>query len=495
MIRKYLLLTVISVFLGGALFADDDLVLRYLTAANNSYSEGRLDKAFSYINIVLSSFSDKDVPQNVLAISETIYFSYLESFKQTRDWPAFAKLKEKLVEFPYVASERITRSVRVLNTFETQDMEWGIGGGAPALAGEDSAEEGPEGSSGYATRLEAMRSSLREENILELQLALEGVRAEAEERSQRLNDSHQQALLDSQQRAWERTLAESKEGSGAMSQLVFFSIIALAGISLLIFFVVVLSMLVANKRAKEQNYKFTEALHTVSRLARTASPQVYIQGLPPSAGMGTAGNLLISRNRTADLPPEPLTEEDKKEFANLGQECRDIGAEIDAATFRKNNSKNVAELVFKIAQEMGLSQYEAMLYFCVSLVYDIGFLDVKSEFLEAGSLSDYQKEQIRDHVRKGTFQLGFVPEKYRPVFEDGVLMHHENMDGSGYPDGLSGEDIPFIARLIRVAESFVALISKRNYRDIFDKESAVRELQACPGQYDQEIVAVLEALI
>ena len=81
------------------------------------------------------------------------------------------------------------------------------------------------------------------------------------------------------------------------------------------------------------------------------------------------------------------------------------------------------------------------------------------------------------------------------VFADGVLMHHENMDGSGYPEGLSGSRIPYIARLIRVAESFVALISRRNYRVIFDKESAVAELRSSPGLYDSEIVDVLETII
>jgi HD-GYP domain-containing protein (c-di-GMP phosphodiesterase class II) len=88
-----------------------------------------------------------------------------------------------------------------------------------------------------------------------------------------------------------------------------------------------------------------------------------------------------------------------------------------------------------------------------------------------------------------------VPEKYLTVFADGVLMHHENIDGSGYPEGLSGARIPLIARLIRVSESFIALISKRSYREIYDKESAVAELRKKPGLYDGEIIDVLERLI
>jgi len=69
------------------------------------------------------------------------------------------------------------------------------------------------------------------------------------------------------------------------------------------------------------------------------------------------------------------------------------------------------------------------------------------------------------------------------------------MDGSGYPEGLTGSRIPYIARMIRVAESFNALISKRNYREIVDKESAVGELKKSPGLYDPELVDILELLI
>jgi HD-GYP domain-containing protein (c-di-GMP phosphodiesterase class II) len=81
------------------------------------------------------------------------------------------------------------------------------------------------------------------------------------------------------------------------------------------------------------------------------------------------------------------------------------------------------------------------------------------------------------------------------IFADGVLMHHENMDGSGYPEGLSENRIPYIARVIRIAESYIALISRRNYRDIYDKESAVEELRKKPGLYDSDIVTVLETII
>ena len=67
--------------------------------------------------------------------------------------------------------------------------------------------------------------------------------------------------------------------------------------------------------------------------------------------------------------------------------------------------------------------------------------------------------------------------------------------GTGYPAGVQGDKIPLIARIIHVVESFIALISRRNYHGIFDKESAIKELMARPNFYDQKIVDVLDSLV
>ena len=120
----------------------------------------------------------------------------------------------------------------------------------------------------------------------------------------------------------------------------------------------------------------------------------------------------------------------------------------------------------------------------------------KQRFLKRKrSLTDEEKYQIRSHVKLGADKIDFVPEKYRSVFLDAILMHHENMDGTGYPAGVQGEKIPLIARIIHVVESFIALISRRNYHGIFDKESAIKELRTRPNFYDQKIVDVLDSLV
>jgi len=69
------------------------------------------------------------------------------------------------------------------------------------------------------------------------------------------------------------------------------------------------------------------------------------------------------------------------------------------------------------------------------------------------------------------------------------------MDGTGYPSGLKGTEIPQIAKIIHVVETFISLISRRSYREIFDKESAVQELKNHPELYDKEIVEILDSIV
>ena len=144
--------------------------------------------------------------------------------------------------------------------------------------------------------------------------------------------------------------------------------------------------------------------------------------------------------------------------------------------------------------QLGLNQNSSMIYFAAAMVYDAGFLAIPEELLEAESLTDEQRLQLRDHVNQYEQYLGFVPRKYWQIFKEAALYHHENTDGSGY-HGLTGPDIPQIARLIHVAESYNSLISRRNYKQIMDKETAIEELESKPNLYDIDVVKVLDAIV
>ena len=136
-----------------------------------------------------------------------------------------------------------------------------------------------------------------------------------------------------------------------------------------------------------------------------------------------------------------------------------------------------------------------MLNFCASMIYDAGFLGIDPDLLSSTTLSDEEKEAMKEHVNLAEKYLSFVPKKYWSVFEDAAMKHHENIDGTGYPKGLKGDEIPQIARLIRVAESYVSLSSRRSYRGAMDKESAVAALREQENLYDKDVVDVLEQIV
>lgn len=482
--RRFVSVLVILLLAVSVFSVDDVLVTRYLNAANEQYSTGNFEKAFSYINTVLSSFKEEAIPDNVEVLSETIYYAYLVKIKDTKNMTAFKEVKEKLLEYPYLSSDRITRTIKIINTYEAQDIAWGADPTAkPASAG--GSASGNNNPVLYST--------------LELQIALEAVKQDTARQTadqvQKANDNFQNELLETQKKAYESALTQAKEATSSNNKIIAFSLIILAGIIFIVFILVLVSIIVNMRASKNQNEKFVETLKMVSQMARLPENTAALEALPPIYGNNGPMRMIGSTALETGLPPAPTSEADKLALNELAKKCKEIGLQIDEVTGRKNNSKNVSEMVYKIVMEMGVSNYEATILFSISMVYDIGFLEVDRKLLRLETLTEEQKHDIRNHVKQGLAQLSFVPEVYTSAFADGVLMHHENMDGSGYPEGVSGSMIPFIARLIHVAESFVALISRRNYRDIYDKESAVEELRKKPGLYDQKIVDILEQII
>ncbi len=477
--RAIILIVALCALASSAFAVDEELVNRYLNAANEQYTAKNNAKAFSYINIVLNSYKQEMLPQNVEVIAETIYYAYLVQIKDARDSSAFAEVKEKLIEFPFLSSERINRQIKIINTYEAQDIAWGSD---PTRGGAVSSGDIPSNNPVL-------------HNTLQLQLELENARREAAQEEEARQAAIRKELAETQKDAFETGIKQAAEATGKTGRAFLVILVVLSVICLIVFGVVIANLMVNLKSSKTQNERFMETLKVVSQLSNNIANKPSLTALPPLYEAASDVRMIGSGTAATGLPPEPVTEADKKEFADLAQACRDIGQKIDLATSRKNNSKNVAEICYKIAMEMGYGQYEASLFFSVGLVYDLGFLEIDSSLLSLKELTDQQKFEIRNHVKQGLAQLDFVPERYVSVFADGVLMHHENIDGSGYPEGLSGERIPYIARLLRVAESFVALISRRNYREITDKESAVADLRSKPAFYDQSIVDVLERLI
>ena len=128
------------------------------------------------------------------------------------------------------------------------------------------------------------------------------------------------------------------------------------------------------------------------------------------------------------------------------------------------------------------------------LLHDIGKIAVREDVLnKPGKLTDEEYDEIKKHCESGYHILKTVDE-YSSL-ADYVLAHHEKVDGSGYPRGLSGEEIPVAARIIAVADAYEAMVSERPYRNSISHELAIEEIIKWSGhQFDFEIVKIFTKL-
>jgi putative nucleotidyltransferase with HDIG domain len=171
-------------------------------------------------------------------------------------------------------------------------------------------------------------------------------------------------------------------------------------------------------------------------------------------------------------------------------------ATLDARDqYTAGHSAAVAIYSRDIAARMGLPpETQERIYLC-GLVHDIGKIGLPAGLLEKpGALTLDERRAMQEHSAIGERILRNV-DGYADI-ADVVRHHHERMDGEGYPDGLRGEDIPFLARIIAVADAYNAMTSNRPYRDAMPSRVArMRLAQAVESQFDTAVVAAFEAVL
>ncbi|AAR34334.1 GAF domain-containing protein [Geobacter sulfurreducens] len=162
---------------------------------------------------------------------------------------------------------------------------------------------------------------------------------------------------------------------------------------------------------------------------------------------------------------------------------------IDAKSpWTKGHSERVMHISTRIAKEMGLSEQEVEQIRLGGLLHDIGKIGVIEALLEKPALlSEDEFPPMRLHPEKGVAILAPIAQlkEVLPV----ILYHHERLDGSGYPEGLTGDHIPLGARIVAVADSFDAMVSERPYKHANTLTEALEELRAGAGsQFDPVVV-------
>ncbi|MCR5187959.1 MAG: hypothetical protein K6C97_03405, partial [Treponema sp.] len=462
-LKKIVITFALLVFTATAFAAASDLAVRFLDKANEAYEDGNTEDAYKYVNQALAVAKDEESQASVLFFAQTVYTNKLQNIQKNYDELALIDVQMNLEKYPNVENTKIKKLIKQIEADQ-----------ASKAKAEEKAETAAQRKV-EQERFEAQQESMEAQaKAMKDQAEAMKEQAEITKQSQaEFKDALESGLKD-MGNAFTMTANETKRST----KVIAFSVI---GIALIILIIVFLIIFIVRKGFKQQQVQQEQYVQAFKLLAANQSQtnRLMLGGITDLYG----GNpqLRLAGESTwapaAALPDMTISDEDEEELKQLAVKCEEIGQQIDYATGRKNNSKNVSELVYKLSIQLGLPQGMAMLNFCASMIYDAGFLGIDPDLLSATSLTNEEKEAMKEHVNLAEKYLEFVPKKYWSVFEDAAMKHHENIDGSGYPNGLKGEEIPQVARLIRVAESYVSLSSKRSYRDAMDKESAVAALR------------------
>ncbi|NOX37875.1 MAG: response regulator [Calditrichaeota bacterium] len=158
--------------------------------------------------------------------------------------------------------------------------------------------------------------------------------------------------------------------------------------------------------------------------------------------------------------------------------------------YTSGHSQRVVRLAMRMADELQLNPDQKFTLMLAAYLHDIGKIGMPDHILhKASSLEDYELRKAKDHPIIGSQIIGEIEELSEVASI--VRHHHERYDGSGYPDGLKGEAIPFFSRLLAIIDAYEALVSDRVYRKAVEQESALEEIRKNAGtQFDPHLVDV-----
>ncbi|MBE6015526.1 MAG: HD-GYP domain-containing protein [Lachnospiraceae bacterium] len=209
---------------------------------------------------------------------------------------------------------------------------------------------------------------------------------------------------------------------------------------------------------------------------------------------------VINMNETIEranrLEIQMLRKEQKKIQSLFAQTAQALASSIDAKDeYTHGHSDRVAEYSMIIAKKSGMTMEECNNIYFSALLHDVGKIGVPDEIInKKGRLTDEEYAAIKLHPTIGARILDNISEM--PYLSLGAKYHHERYDGKGYPEGLSGEDIPTVARIIAVADSYDAMTSNRSYRAPLTQAEVRDEIMKGVGkQFDPMYAMIMIRLI
>ncbi len=234
-----------------------------------------------------------------------------------------------------------------------------------------------------------------------------------------------------------------------------------------------------------QTFKqFFEAYQAVKRGELTL--RMELTGLAELQEMANASDKLHQGADVSLVQWIHASQENHRAFLRLVQA---ISEAVDARDFyMRGHSGRVTDYSIQISKQLGLPQTVIERIRLSALLHDIGKIGIDDRIVnKRGILTNEEFELMKSHPTRGAEMLQAVPELADII--PGVRWHHESLDGRGYPDGLKGDEIPQMARIIAVADTFDAMTTHRPYQDAMKGDYAVRILQKLSGtKFDPVVV-------
>lgn len=163
---------------------------------------------------------------------------------------------------------------------------------------------------------------------------------------------------------------------------------------------------------------------------------------------------------------------------------------------KKYHKKNsfIQELMSRLMHKLGVSEEDRRAAIYISMIYDLGLMLVDDSILKKKELSPLEHRILKVHSYTTVGLLNSF--EFSEYVKTAILHHHERYDGSGYPDGLKGEEIPLISRSLSVVDAFCAMMTERPYKEAITRQEALEEIRNGSGTiYDPKVVVALEMVL
>lgn len=217
------------------------------------------------------------------------------------------------------------------------------------------------------------------------------------------------------------------------------------------------------------------------------SQRIEIRSKTELGDLGSSFNLMTDQIQHFIQDLQRSASENRELF--LGT-VKALAAAIDGKDpYTRGHSERVSRVSMAIAQRLGLSDEECEKIRVSALLHDVGKIGIDDKVLKKpAALTDEEYEVMKQHPQKGYKILSQIPGMKE--FLPGMYMHHEMVDGKGYPQGLKGDEIPLMGLIVSVADTFDAMTTDRPYQRAMKFEDAVERIQSFVGtRYDARVVA------